>query len=40
MKAEHSGCLFHLNIRRVTRKDAGEKWPTQWHRCVIKRTES
>jgi len=39
MRPEHSGPLFHLNIRWLMRKDAGVG-PTHWHRCVIKRTKS
>jgi len=27
MRAEHSGRLFHLNIRRLMRKDAGKSDP-------------
>jgi len=40
MLAEHSGRLFHLNIRWLIRKDAGESDPRNGSGALIKSTES
>jgi len=40
MRAEHSGRFFHYKHPLAHEERFWTEWPTQWHRCVIERTES